>query len=176
MYCSRPVTQCHVGRPSWSLNLFAEKVTAQDWGACVPTSPRSSIPETDLRNNTHNSESGPRNRASDTPIRKLVSFRTSVPYVRMYGFKLEGGWGVNSLKRVFTSRKLDSEFSLPKTKSNLAQQQKNNRLFRRNNQLFILVHKYKLKLKSSRDREIAHTSLYWFTLKPRATSSLPRNH
>ena len=65
---------------------------------------------------------------------------------------------------------------MPKTQSNLAQHQKNNRLFRRNNRLFIQVHKYKLNLKSSRDREIAHTDLYWFTLKPRATSSLPRNH
>ena len=53
---------------------------------------------------------------------------------------------------------------MPKTQSNLAQHQKNNRLFRKNNRLFIPVHKYKLKLKSSRDREIAHTGLYWFTL------------
>jgi len=53
---------------------------------------------------------------------------------------------------------------LPKTQSNLAQHQKNNRLFRRNNRLFIPVHKLKLNLKSSRDREIEHTSLYWFTL------------
>jgi len=39
---------------------------------------------------------------------------------------------------------------LPKTQSNLAQHQKNNRLF-------IPVNKYKLNLKSLRDREIAHT-------------------
>ena len=53
---------------------------------------------------------------------------------------------------------------MPKTQSNLAQHQKNNRLFRRNNRLFIPVHKYKLKLKSSRDRENAHTGLYWSLL------------
>ena len=52
---------------------------------------------------------------------------------------------------------------MPKTQSNLAQHHKNNWLFRRNNRLFIPVHKYKLKLKSLRDREIVHTGLYWFT-------------
>ena len=46
---------------------------------------------------------------------------------------------------------------MPKTQSNLAQHQQNNRLF-------IIVHKYKLKLKSSKDRENAHRGLYWFTL------------
>ena len=30
--------------------------------------------------------------------------------------------------------------------------------------MFIPVHKYKLKLKSSKDREIEHIGLYWFTL------------
>jgi len=42
--------------------------------------------------------------------------------------------------------------------------QKNNRLFRRNNWLFISVHKYKTKIKEFKDREIEHTYLYWFTL------------
>ena len=57
----------------------------------------------------------------------------------------------------FLKENLISELSLPKTQSNLAQHQKNNRLFRRNNRLFIPVKIYKLKLKSLRDREIAHT-------------------
>jgi len=51
----------------------------------------------------------------------------------------------------FLFRKLDSELSLPKTQSNLAQQQKTNWLFRKNNRLFIPVNKYTLKLKSLRD-------------------------
>ena len=53
---------------------------------------------------------------------------------------------------------------MPKTQSNLSQHQKNNWLFRRNNRLFIPVHKNKLNLKSSRDRENAQRGLYWFTL------------
>jgi len=80
---------------------------------------------------------------------------------------------VNGLKRVFanfsvyneiTLRKLDEEISLPKTQSKLAQHQKNNQLFCRNNRLFIPIHNIKLKLKSSRDREIEHTGLYYITL------------
>ena len=73
---------------------------------------------------------------------------------------------MNGLKRVFANflvqneiplRKLDSELSLLKTQSKLAQHQKNNQLFCRNNRLFIPVKTYKLKLKSLREREIAHT-------------------
>jgi len=44
-----------------------------------------------------------------------------------------------------------------------AQHHKNNRLFRRNNRLFIPVHKYKLNLKSLRIERL-NTGLYWFTL------------
>ena len=63
---------------------------------------------------------------------------------------------------------------MPKTQSNLAQHQKNNRLFRINNRLFIPVHKYKLNLKSSRDREIEHTGLYWFTLDEKLHPVFPK--
>ena len=73
---------------------------------------------------------------------------------------------MNGLKRIFANflveneislRKLDSEFSLPKTQSNLTQHQKNNRLFRRNNRFLYQLKIYKLKLKSLREREIANT-------------------
>jgi len=63
---------------------------------------------------------------------------------------------------------------LSKTQSNLAQHQKNNRLFRRNNRLFIPVHKYKVKLKSSKDRENAHKGLYWFTLNQELHPVFPK--
>jgi len=40
VHCSRPVTQSHVGRQRRGLSLFAEQLTARDWGAYVPTNPR----------------------------------------------------------------------------------------------------------------------------------------
>ena len=46
------------------------------------------------------------------------------------------------------------------------QYQKNNQLFRKNNRLFIPANKIKTEFKEIKDREIAHKSLYWFTLNP----------
>ena len=46
------------------------------------------------------------------------------------------------------------------------QHQKNNRLFRWNNRLFIPVHKNNTEFKEIKDRENAHRCLYWFTLNP----------
>ena len=94
--------------------------------------------------------------------------------VRMYSFKLEGGeWFKEDFRKLFSLEW--NSFEKTWFRIQFANQ-KNNRLFHRNNRLFIPVHKYKLKLKSSRDREIVHTGLYWFTLKPRATSNLSINH
>ena len=58
MYCSHPVTQCHVGRPARSLSLFAETSYSSRLGACFPTGPRSSTPLTDLRHRTPMPDSG----------------------------------------------------------------------------------------------------------------------
>jgi len=84
----------------------------------------------------------------------------------MYGFKLEGG-GVNGLKRVFANFFSLEWNSFEKTWFRI-QFAKNTKQFsttpekqyvvsQKNNRLFILVNKYKLKWKSLRDREIAHT-------------------
>ena len=41
-----------------------------------------------------------------------------------------------------------------------AQHEKNNKLLRRNNRLFIPVHKYKTEIKELKDRKNAHRGLY----------------
>ena len=48
LHYSRPVIQSHVGHQRQELSLFAEQVTARDWGACVPTSPRASLTTSDV--------------------------------------------------------------------------------------------------------------------------------
>ena len=74
----------------------------------------------------------------------------------MYGFKLQGGeWFQEGFHKLLSQN----------TKQK-AQRQKNNWLFRRNNQLFIPVHKYKTEIKEIKDRENAHRGLYWFNLNP----------
>ena len=60
------------------------------------------------------------------------------------------------------------------TKHKTAKHQKNNRLFLRNNRLFILANQQQLNLNYFEGRKRYTNSLYWFTLKPRATSS-PQN-
>ena len=54
----------------------------------------------------------------------------------------------------FFARNQIQQFSLPRTKLKTEKQQKNNRLFRRNNRLFIPVIYQQLKLKSLRKREL----------------------
>ena len=66
----------------------------------------------------------------------------------------------------------ESRKQIPKTA--LRWYQKNNRLFYRNNRLFLLaVNKNNLKteVKELRVRDKHASNLYWFTLTPRATSS-----
>jgi len=60
------------------------------------------------------------------------------------------------------------------TKHKTAKHQKNNRLFLRNNRLFIPANQQQLNLNYFEGRKRYTNSLYWFTLKPRATSS-PQN-
>jgi len=60
------------------------------------------------------------------------------------------------------------------TNHNLAKHQKNNRLFLRNNRLFIPANQQQLNLNEFKGRKRYTNSLYWFTLKLRATSS-PQN-
>ena len=52
--------------------------------------------------------------------------------------------------------------------------QKNNQLFLRNNRLFIPAKQQQLNLNEFKGRKRHTNNLYWFTLKPRATSS-PQN-
>ena len=60
------------------------------------------------------------------------------------------------------------------TKPNSAKHHKNNQLFLRNNRLFIPANQQQLNLNEFKGRKRYTNSLYWFTLKPRATSS-PQN-
>ena len=60
------------------------------------------------------------------------------------------------------------------TKHKTTKHHKNNRLFLRNNRLFIPANKKQLNLNEFKERKRYTNSLYWFTLKPRATSS-PQN-
>ena len=60
------------------------------------------------------------------------------------------------------------------TKHKTAKHQKNYQLFLRNNQLFIPAKQQQLNLNEFKGRKRYTNSLYWFTLKPRATSS-PHN-
>ena len=60
------------------------------------------------------------------------------------------------------------------TKLKTAKHQKNNWLFLRNNRLFIPTKQRQLNLKEFKGRKRYTNNLYWFTLKPRATSS-PQN-
>jgi len=55
-----------------------------------------------------------------------------------------------------------------------AKHQKKNLLFLRNNRLFIPANQQQLNLNEFKGRKRYKNSLYWFTLKPRATSS-PQN-
>jgi len=57
------------------------------------------------------------------------------------------------------------------TKHKTAKHQKNNQLFLRNNLLFILANQQQLNLNEFKGRKRYTNSLYWFTLKPRDTSS-----
>jgi len=61
-----------------------------------------------------------------------------------------------------------------KTKLKTAKHQKNNRLFLQNNRLFIPAKQQQLNLKEFKGRKRYTNNLYWFTLKPRATSN-PQN-
>jgi len=91
--------------------------------------------------------------------------------------------GVNCLREIFANfegimkinaelQRKESRKQIPKTI--LRCYQKNNRLFCRNNRLFLsAINKNNLKqiyVRSGKER-ITQTDLYWFTLTPRATSS-----
>ena len=40
VHCTRPVTRSHVGQQGEAIISLLNKLTTRDWGACVPTSPR----------------------------------------------------------------------------------------------------------------------------------------
>jgi len=102
--------------------------------------------------------------------------------VRKYGFKLEGGEWFKDVFRKLLSLEwncfeniLIKKLVFQNTKQK-AQNQKNNRLFRRNNRLFIPATHIKIEFKELRDREKNTQRFILVHSKPRATSSLLRNH
>ena len=61
VHCSRPITQCHVGRRGWSLSLFVEtSYSLRLGGACVQVRPWSSAWEKDIGHRWTDSNGGPR--------------------------------------------------------------------------------------------------------------------
>ena len=110
----------------------------------------------------------------------VIWFDCLVDYVRKYDLKREGG---ELFKRDFANfkgimkinvelQRKESRKQIPKTV--LRWYQNNNRLFCRNNRLFLsAVYKnnLKTKFKELRVRDKHASNLYWFTLTPRATSS-----
>jgi len=72
--------------------------------------------------------------------------------------------------KFFTRNQIRNSVS-QETKHKTTKHQKNNRLFLRNNRLFIPAKQQQLNLNEFKGRKRYTNSLYWFTLKPRATSS-----
>jgi len=66
----------------------------------------------------------------------------------------------------FLRESIDKEIQFAKSQRKKQLHQKNNRLFRINNQLFIQFANIKTEFKEIKDRENAHRCLYWFTLNP----------
>ena len=92
------------------------------------------------------------------------------------------GGGVNCLRGIFANfegiMKINAELQRKESRKQIPKivlrwYQKNNRLFCRNNRLFLsAVNKKQLKINvRSEKKRITQTDLYWFTLTPRATSS-----
>jgi len=103
-----------------------------------------------------------------------------MPIVRKYGFKQRGGECFKEAFRKLLSlewnhfEKYLNKNSVCQNTQQISTAPKINRLFRRNNRLFIPVHKYKkTEFKEIKDRENAHRGLYWFTLNPKLHPVFP---
>ena len=93
-----------------------------------------------------------------------------VHYVRMYGFKLEGGkWFKEGFRKLLSLEwnyfeKTWFKIQFSKNKKQFSTAPEKQSVVSQKQSVVYTSSIYKLNLKCLRDREIEHTGLYWFTL------------